>query len=196
MKRVTLVSLAICLIVAVAFMPSCKKSSSNPTPTPKPTLYDSLGGTKMVADPATSSTAQIEAGRLLIRNIIDSTIFVIAGDDSINVYFKTLLMEVGSGNFTGFDQLSQNLTDFVAVGTGAKDYTYTGLSMMVAHTPGTADTTKMNPRINGVVSNGAFSEFEVDLFKGANKSGVPSSTPALISVGNLVESLRGSVVGQ
>ena len=54
----------------------------------------------------------------------------------------------------------------------------------------------MNPRINGVVSNGAFSEFEVDLFKGANKAGVPSSTQALISVGNIVESLRGSVVGQ
>ena len=98
-------------------------------------MYDSLGGTATVSDPATSPTATIEKGRLLIRNIIDSTIFTIAADDSINVYFKTLLTEVTAGNYSGFDELSKNLTDFVCVGTGAKDYTYTGLSMMVAHTP-------------------------------------------------------------
>jgi hypothetical protein len=189
MKRITLASLIICVVVAVSFMPSCKKSSSS-TPAAKPTLYDSLGGTTMVADPATSSTAQIEKGRLLIRNIIDSTIFVIAADDSINVYFKTLLMEVGSGNLSGFEELSKNLTDFVCVGTGAKDYTYTGLSMPAAHNPAT------NPRINGVVSDGAFTEFENDLVMGAGKAGVPSNTPALGSVAKIVESLRSSVVGQ
>jgi hypothetical protein len=192
MKRVTLVSVTFCLIVAVSVIASCKKSDS--TPAAKPTLYDSLGGVTIVSDPATSSTATIEKGRLLIRNIIDSTIFTIAADDSINVYFTTLLTEVGSGNLSGFEALSKNLTDFVCVGTGAKDYTYTGLSMPVAHTPGTGSG--MNPRINGVVSTGAFTEFEVDLVAGAGKAGVPSNTPALGSVAAIVESLRSSVVGQ
>jgi hypothetical protein len=195
MKRTTLALIVsiICIAIAISVIPSCKKSSSTSTPTPKPTLYDSLGGTALMADPANPGT-QVEKGYYLIRNIIDSTIFVIAGDDSINVYFKTLLTEVGSGDLSGFEALSKHLSDFVAVGTGAKDYTYTGLSMPVAHTPGTG--TGMNPRINGVVSNGAFNEFEVDLVAGAGKAGVPSNTPALVSVAKIVESLRGSVVGQ
>jgi hypothetical protein len=193
MKIVTVSSLII-LLISLSFLNSCSKSSSSTPPaTTTTTLYDSLGGSTMVADPANPGT-NIESGYLLIRNIIDSTIFVIAADDSINVYFKVLLAEVSQGNLTGFEALSKHLSDFVAVGTGAKDYTYTGLSMPQAHTPGTG--AGQNPRINGVVSNGAFTEFEVDLVAGAGKAGVPSSTPALGSVAKIVESLRSMVVGQ
>src|SRR5579871_3033278 len=188
MKTVKLFALILGIGIVVSYMPACKKSDSS-TPAAKPTLYDSLGGTAMVSDPANAG-AKIEAGRLLIRNIIDSTIFVIAGDTAINGHFTVLLSEVGSGNLTGFEALSKNLTDFVAVGTGAKDYTYGGKSMVAAHDPA------QNPRMNGKADNGDFNAFEVDLFAGANKAGVPSTTPALISVGKIVESLRSQVVQQ
>ncbi|MBN8851017.1 MAG: group 1 truncated hemoglobin [Sphingobacteriales bacterium 50-39] len=187
MKAVKFLSLLTLTAVAGLTVPSCSKSKSS-TP-PKPTLYDSLGGTVMVSDPAHSGT-MIEKGRLLIRNIVDSTIFVIAGDTAINGHFTTLLSEVGSGNFSGFQTLSKNLTDFVAVGTGAKDYTYTGKSMVAAHDPA------QNPRMNGKADNSDFNAFETDLVTGAGKAGVPSNNPALMSVAKIVESLRSQVVQQ
>jgi len=183
-KKIAVLSLAafsICILTLS--LGSCKKHDS----AARPTLYDSLGGTAMVSDPAHSGT-MIEKGRLLIRNIIDSTIFVIAGDTAINGHFTTLLGEVKSGNLSGFQALSKNLTDFVAVGTGAKDYTYTGKSMVAAHDPA------QNPRMNGKADNSDFDAFEKDLFAGAGKAGVPANTPALISVGKIVESLRSQVV--
>src|SRR5580698_1694078 len=182
MKSTTLSAVILGFVITASIMGSCKKSDST-APAAKPTLYDSLGGTAMVSDPANPGQ-MIEKGRLLIRNIIDSTIFVIAADDSINSHFTVLLSEVTAGNFTGFDALSKNLTDFVAVGTGAKDYTYGGLSMTAAHDPA------QNPRMNGKATDGGFSEFELDLVAGAGKAGVPSNTPALGSVAKIVESLR------
>ena len=187
MKNLIVVSIITLSFSAVIFQ-SCKKKD-NPMPPTPPTLYDSLGGSAMVSDPATSG-AKIEAGRLLIRNIIDSTIFVIAGDTAINGHFTVLLAEVGSGNLSGFQALSKNLTDFVAVGTGAKDYQYTGLDMVTTHDPA------KNPRMNGKADNGDMDAFEKDLFAGAAKAGVPATTPALISVGKIVESLRSKIVQQ
>jgi hypothetical protein len=185
MKNLILVSFITLSLSAVIFQ-SCKKSD-NPAPAAKPTLYDSLGGSTMVTDPA-SSSAKIEKGRLLIRSIIDSTIFVIAGDNAINGHFTVLLKEVGSGNLSGFQELSKNLTDFVAVGTGAKNYKYTGMDMVSTHDPA------KNPRMNGKANNADMDAFEKDLFMGAAKAGVPATTPALMSVGKIVESLRSQVV--
>lgn len=187
MKRIAFFGLMMIAVTAITFE-SCKKSDNN-TVTAKPTLYDSLGGTTLVSDPAHAGQS-IEKGRLLIRSIIDSTIFVIAGDTAINGHFTVLLAEVTTGNTTGFEALSKNLTDFVAVGTGAKDYTYGGKSMVAAHDPA------QNPRMNGKADNGDFNAFEVDLFAGAGKAGVPANTPALVSVGKIVESLRSQVVQQ
>ncbi len=187
MKNLIIISMITLGFSAMVFQ-SCKKNDT-PVATVHPTLYDSLGGTVMVSDPSNSG-APIEKGRLLIRSIIDSTIFVIAGDTAINGHFTVLLSEVGSGNLTGYEALSKNLTDFVAVATGAKDYQFTGLNMVDAHNPAT------NPRMDGKADNGDFDAFEKDLFAGAAQAGVPSSTPALISVGNLVESLRSQVVQQ
>ena len=184
MKKLIIASVITLCCSSVIFV-SCKKDDT--VVATQPTLYDSLGGPTMVADPANSGM-QIEKGRLLIRNIIDSTIFVIAGDTAINGHFTVLLSEVGNGNLSGFQELSKNLTDFVAVGTGAKDYKYTGLDMVAAHDPAT------NPRMNGKADNSDMDAFEKDLFAGAAKAGVPASTPALISVGKIVESLRGQVV--
>ena len=185
MKNLIIVSIIALSISSVAFQ-SCKKKDT-PAPPAKPTLYDSLGGSAMVADPANSGQ-QIEKGRLLIRSIIDSTIFVIAGDNSLNGHFTVLLSEVTAGNLSGFQELSKNLTDFVAVGTGAKNYKYTGMDMISTHDPA------QNPRMDGKASNADMDEFEKDLFMGASKAGVPGTTPALISVGKIVESLRSQVV--
>ncbi|MEO8853664.1 MAG: group 1 truncated hemoglobin [Ginsengibacter sp.] len=187
MKNLIVVSIITLSFSAVIFQ-SCKKKD-NPMPPTPPTLYDSLGGSAMVSDPATSG-AKIEAGRLLIRNIIDSTIFIIGGDTAINGHFTVLLGELGNKDFSGFMELSKNITDFVAVATGAKDYTYTGMDMVTAHDP------SKNLRMNGKADNGDMDAFEKDLFAGAAKAGVPATTPALISVGKIVESLRSKIVQQ
>jgi len=173
-------------IVALAglFFTACHKDSKKVTPV-KATLYDSLGGTAMVSDPAHPGT-MIEKGYLGIRSVIDSTIFVIAADNRINGHFTVLLSEVGAGNLSGFTELSMNLSDFVAVGTGAKDYKYSGMSMHDAHDPA------VNNRMNGKATSADFDAFEADLVAGANKNHVPANL--ITSLGKIVESLRTQVV--
>lgn len=188
MKKSMLAAGIAAAVVIVFSTVACKKDN-NSTPA-QPTLYDSLGGTAMVQDPKAASGVKIEAGRLLIRSIVDSAIFVIAGDTAINDKFTTLLSEVGSGNLSGFQALSKNLTDFVAVGTGAKNFTYGGKNMVAAHDPA------QNARMNGKADNSDFNAFEVDLVKAAGKNGVPSDNPALASLAKIVESLRSQVVQQ
>jgi hypothetical protein len=181
MKRVALLTTLIGMVFIGSFMGSCSKSSSPA----KPTLYDSLGGTAMTPDPANSGT-MIEKGRLGIRSVVDSAIFVIAGDSKINSYFMTLLTEVGNNNFTGFNALSKNLTDFICVGTGARNFSYTGKSMTAAHNPAT------NSRINNTIDAADFNEFVGDVVVAAQKNSVP---PNLInSLGVILFSLESQVV--
>src|ERR1700732_3430353 len=147
MKKLSFIPV-LAIVLSMLIIESCSKNSSNNV---KPTiigttLYDSLGGTTLVADPAYQG-AMIEKGRLGIRNVIDSTIFVIAADPRINGHFTVLLSEVGMKNFSGYTDLSENLTTFVAGATGAKDYIYIGLSMTDAHNPAT------NPRMTGKATN-------------------------------------------
>ncbi len=171
------------IIISVMLFSSCSKNSTSPAPT----LYDSLGSTALVIDPDHSGT-MIEKGRLTIRSVVDSTIFVIAADTNINVFFKVLLAEVTSGNTSGFQALSKNLTDFICVGTGAKNFTYGGKSMHDAHDPTT------NNRMNGKAQSDDFDSFEQDLTKGAAKNGVPSTAQVFVSLAKIVESLRSQVV--
>ncbi len=187
MKKLSFLPLTLAILFAVLIIESCSKKA---TPTPAstaigPTLYDSLGGTTLVSDPAYPG-AMIEKGRLSIRNVIDSTIFVIAADSRINNHFTVLLSEVGMKNFSGYTDLSENLTTFVAGATGAKDYVYIGLSMSDAHNPA------VNPRMNGKATSADFDAFVSDLVTGANKNKVPANL--LTSIGNIVETLRGAVV--
>jgi hypothetical protein len=182
MKKVALLFiLGTC--ISGAFLSSCKKDDNTPTTTK--TLYDSLGGTTMVSDPANSGV-MIEQGRLGIRSVVDSTIFVIAADTAINGQFSALLAEVTAGNTSGFMALSKNLTDFFCVGTGAKNFNYGGKSMTAAHDPA------QNSRMNGKADNGDFDAFVVDLVKGAKKVGL--SDQLIGQVGAVVESLRTQVV--
>lgn len=184
MRKISIFSaVASSLILMMVISTSCHKSSSNT----QPTLYDSLGGTTMVSDPANNG-AQIEKGYLGIRTVVDSAIFIIAADTAINGYFKVLIGEVTSGNTSGYQKLSTNLSNFVAVATGAKDYTYTGLSMTAAHNPSS------NPRINGVVMSDDFDEFVKDVAASATKNGVPSNL--ITSLGNLLYSVEAQVINQ
>jgi hypothetical protein len=188
MKNAALFSMILGLVFALSSLESCSKKSSSSTPTSN--LYDTLGGTTLVADPAPpdNGPSMIQQGRLTIRDVIDSTIFVIAADDSINRYFAVLLSEVGAGNLSGFDSLSRNLTDFVSVAAGATAYTYTGLAMPVAHNPAT------NPRIAAAVTSGAFSEFINDVAAGATKVG--ASTTVIGQVAAKLEPVEPSVINQ
>lgn len=174
---------ALC-VVLLSTAVSCKKNNNNNAA--KPTLYDSLGGTTMVADP--SNTGQmIEKGRLGIRSVVDSTIFVIAGDPALNTkFFSVLLGEVTASNLNGFTALSKNLTDFFCVATGAKNFTYGGKNMIDAHNPAT------NSRMGAKANSAEFDQFVADLVVGAQKCGL--STQLINQVGAVVNTTKTQVV--
>jgi len=180
-KNLTVLAAAIGLTVSFTMMQSCSKDSSPA----KMTLYDSLGGTTKVNDPANAGQ-MIEKGRLGLRSVVDSAIFVIAGDADINVYFQTLLAEVGNNNLTGFTALSKNLTDFFCVATGAKNFSYSGKNMVDAHNPAT------NSRMNGKADNGDFDSFIADVVTAAHKNGL--SNQLIGQVGVVINSVRTQVV--
>lgn len=186
MKKNVLTFIAIAAITFTA----CKKDNDNPPmPDPNPpakmTLYDSLGGTQMVNDPSNPGK-MIEKGRLGIRSVVDSTIFVIAADPKLNGFFPVLLSEVTSGNLSGFQALSTNLTDFFCVATGAKNFKYSGKNMVDAHDPA------KNSRMNGKASSADFDQFVVDLVKGAKKVGL--SDQLIGQVGAVVATTKPQVV--
>jgi len=172
---------ALSMGVVLCAMQSCKKDSS----TAKQTLYDSLGGTTKVSDPANSGQ-MIEKGRLGLRSVVDSAIFVIAADPEINGFFQTLLAEVGSNDLTGFTVLSRNLTDFFCVATGAQHFTYAGKNMHDAHDPAT------NPRMNGKADSGDFDAFVADVVSAAKKNGL--SDQLIGQVGVVIYSVKPAVV--
>jgi hypothetical protein len=184
MKKTVLVLLSAAVVTGMCAMPSCKKKE-NATPVATMTLYDSLGGTTMVADPSNSGQ-MIEKGRLGIRSVVDSTIFVIAADPQLNGFFPVLLAEVTAGNLSGFGALSKSLTDFFCVATGAKNFTYAGKSMVAAHDPA------QNPRMNGKAAAADFDRFVADLVVGAKKVGL--SDQLIGQVGAVVATTKTQVV--
>ncbi|HEY0978442.1 MAG TPA: hypothetical protein VGE21_13295, partial [Flavobacteriales bacterium] len=138
-------------VVVATIATGCKKDDDDPvTPTPNPpatpALYFRLGGDTLVNDPANSGQ-MIKKGYLAIRSVVDSSIFVIAADPQLQPYFAVLLGEVTGGDLTGFAALSENLSEFFAVGAGATSIEYTGLNMVDAHNPAT------NPRMTGMVTD-------------------------------------------
>jgi len=183
MKKAVLLLCAASVVTAMSVMPSCKKKDTNTTATM--TLYDSLGGTTMVSDPSNSGQ-MIEKGRLGIRSVVDSTIFVIAADTALNKFFPVLLAEVTANNLSGFSALSKNLTDFFCYATGSKNTTYSGKSMVAAHDPA------QNSRMNGKASSADFDRFVADLVVGAKKVGL--SDQLIGRVGAVVNTTRTQVV--
>ncbi len=186
MKKTISILAAVAIASGIAATSSCKKKSDDSmTPVATQTLYDSLGGTTMVADPSNSGQ-MIEQGRLGIRSVVDSTIFVIAADTALNKFFPVLLSEVTAGNLSGFAALSKNLTDFFCVATGAQNFTYAGMDMVKAHDPA------QNPRMNGKAGTADFDQFVADLVVGAKKVGL--SDQLIGQVGAVVNTTRTQVV--
>ena len=95
MKKSILFVLGLALTSSLV-LTSCKDDDkddmTNTTPT-TPSLYTQVGGTTMVNDPANQGQ-MIEAGRLALRSVVDSTIFVIAADSRLAEHFGPLLSEV------------------------------------------------------------------------------------------------------
>lgn len=162
---------------------SCKKDKDETT---TPTLYDRVGGTEMVKDPV--GGAQIQKGRLTLRAVVDSAIYVIAADPKLTEYFGVLLGEVTAGNTSGFSDLSKELTDFFVVATSEnKVGTYTGLNMVDAHDPA------KNSRMGKKADNAAMDAFIADVVVSLGKNGVTDQ--ALIGdLGALLETLRSPIV--
>jgi hypothetical protein len=180
----------ILLAVSISFT-SCKDDDDDQvvTPTPTPTeksIYEKLGGTEMVQD--TTNGGMIEKGKLTLRSVVDSTIFVIAGDTLLAPYFTTLLGEVGQGDKTGFTALSMSLTNFFSAATGSKTITYSGRNMTDAHDP--AKYSRMAKKAD----DAAMDAFIGDVVKGAGQNGVPATDPIIGEIGALLETLRPQVV--
>ena len=152
----------------------------------EPTLYERVGGEAMVADPNSTSGAMIEQGYLTLRSVVDSAIFVIAGDTSMHKYFGTLLGEVGNGDLSGFAALSANFTDFMAVATGSANASYSGLNMVDAHDPST------NPRMGQKSDNAAYTQFIGHVGVALGQNGV-SDNDLINDLVALLETLRSDI---
>ncbi len=176
-------SLMVLLALALFSFSACDNDDDNPEP--DPTIYEKLGGTTMVSDPANPGQ-MIEQGRLGLRSVVDSTIFVIAADPDLSPFFATLLMEVGNNNLSNLAILSKNLTDFFAVATGAESYSYNGLNMKDAHDPA------VNPRMAMTADDTDFDNFIGAVVVGANQNSVPGDL--ITEIGALLETLRSDVV--
>lgn len=163
------------LLAAISFLAvSCAddkdETPATPNPTPTKTLYERVGGTTMVADPANPGT-QIEQGRLTLRAVVDSSILVIAGDTQLQKYFTVLFAELGSNNTTGLMALSESFTDFMCAATGSTNanYAYTGKNMKDAHDPA------KNGRMALKANKADFDKFVGDIGTGLAKNGVTSA---------------------
>jgi hypothetical protein len=168
MKKSTLLLTAgLAVLTLVMSCSDDKDETTTPNPTPTPSLYDRVGGTTMMADPA-NPAMQIEKGRFTLRAVVDSSILVIAGDTQLQKYFPVLFAELGNNNTTGLAALSESLTDFFCVATGSKNpnYAYTGKSMKDAHDPA------KNNRMGLKANKADFDKFVGDIGIGLAQNGV------------------------
>lgn len=175
--------LMVAIVAMGLVMTACRKEKNDNTG--EVTLYSKLGGTTMVADPRNPGQ-MIEQGRLNLRSVVDSSIFVIAATPDLQPYFAPLLAEVTSGNTTGLAMLSKSLTDFFVVATGSTTGTYNGLNMRDAHDPA------RNPRMALKADNKSYDDFINAVVAGAQQNNVPM--PLIQEVGALIETLRTTIV--
>ncbi|WP_343697938.1 hypothetical protein [Flavobacterium sp.] len=184
------------LLVASATMISCSSNDDEtPEPAAKPSIYERLGGTKMVSDPDNSGQ-MIEQGRLNFRKVVNSAIGLIVADiqsnasGNLQAHFAPLLAETGTTQSTNIAKLSDNLTDFFSYNTGGTNAvnTYSGLSMSAAHDPA------KNPRMGTKSSNADYTKFEGYVGAAANANGVASNTELYTDIVAVLESLRTPIV--
>ena len=79
--------------LAVFMYSSCSKEETKTVTPTTPTLYSRVGGSTMVKDP-NNAGQMIEAGRLTLRAVVDSSILVIAGDPQMAKYFPVFICRI------------------------------------------------------------------------------------------------------
>jgi hypothetical protein len=195
MKNFSKITLSV-LIVASATLTSCNNDDDAPEmPAEKASIYERLGGTKMVADPDNSGQ-MIEQGRLSYRKVVNSAIGLIVADvqsnaaGNLQAHFAPLLAETGDTQATNIAKLSDNLTDFFSFNTGGTNAvnTYSGLNMVAAHDPA------VNARMGTKSSNADYTKFEGYVGAAANANGVASNTELYTDIVAVLESLRTPIV--
>ena len=197
MKNFSKITLSVLFVASAAFT-SCDKDDDDPmTPMPvaKASIYERLGGTKMVADPDNSGQ-MIEQGRLSYRKVVNSTIGLIVADvqsgasGNLSAHFAPVLAETGSTQATSIAKLSDNLTDFFSFNTGGTNAvnTYSGLNMVAAHNPAT------NPRMGTKSNTADYTKFVGYVGAAANANGVASNTELYTDIVAVLESLRTPIV--
>nr|WP_315151698.1 hypothetical protein [uncultured Flavobacterium sp.] len=194
MKNFSKITLGV-LFVASATFTSCNNDDDAPAPPAKASIYDRLGGTKMVSDPDNSGQ-MIEQGRLSFRKVVNSTIGLIVADvqsnaaGNLQAHFAPVLAETGTTQSTNIAKLSDNLTDFFSFNTGGTNAvnTYSGLNMVAAHDPAT------NARMGTKSSNADYTKFVGYVGAAANANGVASNTELYTDVVAVLESLRTPIV--
>ncbi|MBW4362411.1 hypothetical protein [Flavobacterium taihuense] len=195
MKNFSQITLGV-LIVASAAFTSCNNDDDAPAPpVAKASIYERLGGTKMVSDPDNMGQ-MIEQGRLSFRKVVNSTIGLIVADiqsnaaGNLQAHFAPVLAETGTTQSTNIAKLSDNLTDFFSFNTGGTSAvnTYSGLSMVAAHDPAT------NARMGTKSSNADYTKFEGYVGAAANANGVAANTELYTDIVVVLESLRAPIV--
>lgn len=196
MKNFSKITLSV-LIVASATLTSCNNDDDDATPMPteKASIYERLGGSKMVSDPDNSGQ-MIEQGRLSYRKVVNSAIGLIVADvqssaaGNLQAHFAPLLAETGDTQATNIAKLSDNLTDFFSFNTGGTNAvnTYSGMNMVATHDPA------QNPRMGTKASNADYTKFEGYVGAAANANGVASNTELYTDIVAVLESLRSPIV--
>ena len=195
MKIYSKITLSV-LLAASATLVSCSNNDDDAPVTPvKASIYERLGGTKMVSDPDNSGQ-MIEQGRLSFRKVVNSTIGLIVADvqsdaaGNLQAHFAPVLAETGTTQATNIAKLSDNLTDFFSFNTGGTSAvnTYSGLNMVDAHDPA------KNPRMGTKSSNADYTKFEGYVGAAANANGVASNTELYTDIVAVLESLRTPIV--
>ncbi|MBV2195180.1 MAG: hypothetical protein KUL78_01555 [Flavobacterium sp.] len=189
MKNFSKLALLALFIASGSFFTSCSDDDS----TEPQSLYQKLGGTRMVADP-NNPGQMIEQGRLSYRSVVDSTITLIVSDivvgaeGNLGQHFAPVISEALSGNTTNVAILSDNLTDFFSANTGGgATNTYDGLNMVAAHDPA------RNPRMGKKANDAEYDKFIEYVGAAAGLNGV--TDPVLIGeVVAVLESLRAPIV--
>ncbi|MBP1223130.1 hypothetical protein [Flavobacterium sp. 1355] len=196
MKIYSKITLSV-LLAASATLASCSSNDDDAPVTPpvKASIYERLGGTKMVSDPDNAGQ-MIEQGRLSFRKVVNSTIGLIVADvqsnaaGNLQAHFAPVLAETGSTQSTNIAKLSDNLTDFFSFNTGGTSAvnTYSGLNMVAAHDPA------KNPRMGTKSSTADYTKFEGYVGAAANANGVASNTELYTDIVAVLESLRTPIV--
>jgi hypothetical protein len=184
-NKALLLIMILALAVVCVTTHSCKKSKA--TASGKPTLYDTLGGATLVADPL-SPDSMIERGYLAIRTIVDTTMFTFASDPLIDTFFIVLSTEDAAGKDTEYVNLSTGMTNFIATAAGCTNpkYAYSGPDMYAAHNPDS------NRNIPLSVTDTAFNEFVYDLGQSAINYGL--SAQVVSQFGSMLYKYEGQIV--